>query len=120
MTVKRMTLTAALLSLSGMIALAGNEPVPVKKTETPGTGTPVGSTEKTTVKTVETTTKTVTTTTIVREKVKWSPFRVCVLDFSSLDIEGQKRFLDPNNKPIVIPPQCTLNDADRQSVNGVM
>ena len=132
MTVKRMTLTAALLSLSGMIAIMGNEQVPAAKGEThaaktqaktadiPPGAQPVTAAEKTSVKTVKTTTKTVITTTIVREQVKWSPFRVCVLDFSTVDIEGQKRFLDQTNKPIVIPPQCTLNDADRQSVNGVM
>lgn len=74
--------------------------------------------EKTTE--VTTTTTTVITKTIVKEKSQWSPFRVCVLDFSSLDIEGQKRFLNEWNKPIVIPPQCTLNDADRQSINSVM
>ncbi len=67
-----------------------------------------------------TTTKTVVTEKVVTEKVKWSPFKVCVLDFTSLDIQGQKRFLDEKNKTIVIPPQCTLNDADRKSVNGVM
>lgn len=77
---------------------------------------PLSSAEKT----VEISTKTVITETIVREKVKWTPFKVCVLDFSSLDVEGQKRFLTAENKPIVIPPQCTLNDADRQSINSVM
>lgn len=73
-------------------------------------------------KTTEVTTKTTTviTETVVKEKAKWSPFRVCVLDFSSLDIQGQKRFLDEKNKAINIPPQCTLNDADRKSVNSVM
>lgn len=70
--------------------------------------------------TAEVTTSTVFTRTIVRKQVKWTPFRVCVLDFSSLDIEGQKRFLDQDNKPINIPPQCTLNNADRKSVNGIM
>ena len=71
-------------------------------------------------RTTEITTSTVITTTVIKEKTKWRPFRVCVLDFSSLDIQGQKRFLDQRNKPIVIPPQCTLNDADRGSVNSIM
>ncbi len=49
-----------------------------------------------------------------------SPFRICILDFSTADIQGQKRFLDGKNKPIAIPASCTLNDADRQSVHAVM
>ena len=57
---------------------------------------------------------------VVKEKTEWSPFRVCVLDFSSLDILGQKRFLDERNREIRIPAQSTLNDADRKSVNGFM
>lgn len=77
---------------------------------------PVCAAERTT----EISTSTVITTTVIREKTKWQPFRVCVLDFSSLDIQGQKRFLDQQNKPIVIPPQCTLNDADRKSIDSVM
>ena len=79
---------------------------------------PVPAAERTT----EITTSTVITTTVIKEKTKtkWQPFRVCVLDFSSLDIQGQKRFLDQQNRPIVIPPQCTLNDADRTSINSVM
>ena len=80
--------------------------------------------EKTTVKASTTTTTTTTTTviskTVVQKEVKWSPFRVCVLDFTSLDIQGQKRFLDEKNNQINIPPQSTLNDADRKSVNGIM
>ena len=75
-------------------------------------------------RTTEVTTSTVITKTVIREttetKTKWRPFRVCVLDFSSLDIQGQKRFLDQQNKPINIPPQCTLNDADRKSINSIM
>lgn len=70
--------------------------------------------------TTEVTTSTVITRTVITKKKQWSPFRVCVLDFTSLDIQGQKRFLDQQNKPIVIPPQCTLNDEDRKSVNSVM
>lgn len=70
-------------------------------------------------KTTEITTSTITTT-VIKEKTKWQPFRVCVLDFSSTDIQGQKRFLDQQNRPIVIPPQSTLNDADRKSINSVM
>ena len=60
------------------------------------------------------------TETVIKEKTKWSPFKVCVLDFTSLDIQGQKRFLNEKNKPINIPPQCTLNDADRKSMDNVM
>ena len=78
------------------------------------------SAEKTVEKTTEVTTSTVITRTVVKEKTRWSPFKVCVLDFTTIDVEGQKRFLDQNNKPIDIPPQCTLNDEDRKSVHGVM
>ena len=72
------------------------------------------------------TTSTVTTRTVVqvkeevRVKTQWRPFRVCVLDFTSADIMGQKRFLDQRNRPIVIPPQCTLNSEDHRSINRVM
>ena len=76
--------------------------------------------EKTaTTTTTTTSTTTVITETVVREKTVWSPFKVCVLDFTTADIEGQK-FLDRQNKPIAIPPQSTLNDADRKSVNSIM
>ena len=80
------------------------------------------STVQTSEKTTEITTSTVITRTGVKEKekVKWSPFKVCVMDFTTIDSEGQKKFLDQNNRPIEIPPQCTLNDADRKSVNSVM
>lgn len=75
-------------------------------------------------RTTEVTTSTVITKTVIKEttetKTKWRPLRVCVLDFSSLDTQGQKRFLDQQNRPINIPQQCTLNDADRKSVNSVM
>ena len=73
-------------------------------------------------KTKEVTTTTVITKTVIqeKEKIQWSPFRVCVLDFTSLDIQGQKRFLDQQNNPIVIPPQNTLNAEDRKSINAVM
>ena len=70
--------------------------------------------------TTEVRTTTVVTKTVVRERTEWSPFRVCVLDFTTTDIKGQKRFLDERNRPIVIPPQCTLTDADRQSIDSVM
>ena len=84
----------------------------------------LGAAESTTIKTsermTETTTTRVITRTVVKEKVKWTPFKVCVLDFTTVETEGQKRFLDQNNRPIVIPPQCTLNDADRKTVNDVM
>ena len=84
--------------------------------ETSTTTTTGSSTERTTR--IETTT--VVTRTVVKERVEWSPFRVCVLDFTSVDTEGQKRFLDGQNRPIAIPPQCTLNDADRRSIDSIM
>ena len=73
-------------------------------------------------KTKEVTTTTVITKTVIqeKEKIKWSPFRVCVLDFTSLDIQGQKRFLDQRNNPIVIPPQNTLNSEDHKTISSVM
>lgn len=71
-----------------------------------------------------TTTVTQTTTivkeTVVSETKRWSPFKVCVLDFATLDTQGQKRFLDEKNNPITIPAQCTLNESDRKSLNSVM
>lgn len=81
--------------------------------------------EKTTEVTTRTTTiktETLVTETLVKDKdkAKWSPFRVCVLDFSTLDIQGKKRFLDEKNNAINIPPQCTLNNADRKSINSIM
>ena len=99
---KRTIISGAVILLAGGLAVHGTERTTVKTTTT------------------EVTTQTVITRTVVKEKVKWSPFKVCVLDFTTLDTEGQKRFLDQNNRPIEIPPQCTLNDADRKSVNGVM
>ena len=103
MTAKQRTLlSGTVLLIAGCLALQGEERTTVKTSTT------------------EITTSTVITKTVVKEKVKWSPFKVCVLDFTTLDAEGQKRFLDQENRPIAIPPQCTLNDADRQSVNGVM
>ena len=71
---------------------------------------------------VTTTTTTVISKTIIKkeEKVKWVPFKVCVLDFDSIDIRGQRHFLNEKNQPINIPPQCTLNDEDRKSINSVM
>ena len=47
-------------------------------------------------------------------------FRICVIDFVQADIAGQKRFLDQESKPIVIPPQCTLTQEDRMTMNAVM
>ena len=71
---------------------------------------------------VTTTTTTIISKTIIKqeEKIKWSPFKVCVLDFSSIDIQGQRHFLNEKNQPINIPPQCTLNNEDRKSINSVM
>lgn len=74
----------------------------------------------------ETRTQTTTTTTVVTEKTvttektNWRPFKVCVLDFSTIDTAGQKRFLSEDNKPIVIPPRSTLTDEDRKSMDAVM
>jgi len=76
-------------------------------------------------KTTEIRTDTTTTTTTVRQTVRtehtgWSPLKVCVMDFTSLDTAGQKRFLDEQNKPIRVPVQNTLNTADRKSINSIM
>ena len=76
----------------------------------------------------ETTTTRTTTTTVITETVKvkenekpaWKPFKVCVLDFTTIDTIGQERFLNEKNTPIVIPPQNSLNDADHRTMNGVM
>lgn len=76
----------------------------------------------------ETTTTTTTTTTVITETVKtkekekaaWMPFKVCVLDFTTIDTAGQKRFLDEKNTSIVVPPQNSLNDADHKTINSVM
>lgn len=78
------------------------------------------STETQTTTTTTTTTATVISEVVVKEKTQWAPLRVCVLDFTSSDTQGQKRFLDERNKPIEIPAQSTLNSADRKSVNAVM
>ena len=48
------------------------------------------------------------------------PFRIGVLDFTSIDIEGKKRFLDDQQQILLLPPTCTLNQDDRKSVNSVM
>jgi hypothetical protein len=55
-----------------------------------------------------------------KEKPAWKPFKVCVLDFTTIDTAGQLRFLDGKNEPIVIPPQNTLNDADHRTIHSVM
>lgn len=49
-----------------------------------------------------------------------APFRVCVLDFVQADIVGQRRFLDQDSRPITIPPQCTLDQADHMTIHSVM
>ena len=77
--------------------------------------------EKETTKTTTTTTTTVITETVkTKEKPAWKPFKVCVLDFTSIDTSGQIRFLSGKNDPIVIPPQNTLNDADHRTINSIM
>ncbi len=76
--------------------------------------------KKTTTTTTTTTVITETVKTKAKEKPAWKPFKVCVLDFTSIDISGQVRFLDGKNSPIVIPPQNTLNTADHQTINSIM
>ncbi len=76
--------------------------------------------KKTTTTTTTTTVITETVRTKAKEKPAWKPFKVCVLDFTSIDISGQVRFLDGKNDPIVIPAQNTLNDADHRTINSIM
>ena len=80
--------------------------------------------KETTSSTTTTTTTTVITETVTtKEKTKkpeWKPFKVCVLDFNTIDILGQQRFLDVRNKPILIPPQSMLDDADHMSISAYM
>ena len=85
-------------------------------------GTVTTENEKKTTTTTTTTTTVITETVRTKEKEKpaWKPFKVCVLDFTSIDINGQIRFLDGKNAPIVIPAQNTLNDADHRTINSIM
>ena len=76
--------------------------------------------EKETQTTRTTTTTVITETVTTKEKAQWKPFKVCVLDFTTIDIAGQKRFLDEKNNPIVVPPQNTLNDADHRTISPLM
>ncbi len=46
--------------------------------------------------------------------------RVAVLDFTTIDVEGQKRFLNHQNQRIDIPRESTLNMADHQTMNSIM
>ncbi len=49
------------------------------------------------------------------------PIKVSVLDFTSLDIIGQERFLDTMNEAIILPnPNNTLGEEDYDSMNEVM
>ena len=48
------------------------------------------------------------------------PFRVCVMEVTTIDTQGKIRFIDPANKELDVAPRCTLNSADRTSVNDVM
>ena len=48
------------------------------------------------------------------------PFRVCVMDFTTTDVSGQIRFIDPANNKLDVAPRCTLNDANSKIVNDVM
>lgn len=73
--------------------------------------------------TTTTTTTVVTETVTTKEKTKkpeWKPFKVCVLDFTTIDEKGQKKFLDEKNNPIVIPTLNSLNDADHRTMNAIM
>ncbi len=85
-------------------------------------GTVTTENEKKTTTTTTTTTTVITETVRTKEKEKpaWKPFKVCVLDFTSIDTAGQIRFLDGKNNPIVIPAQNTLNDADHRTINSIM
>ena len=74
-------------------------------------------------------TTTTTTTTVITETVKtkeatkkpeWKPFKVCVLDFTTIDEKGMRRFLDGRNEPILVLPQNSLNDADHRTMNAIM
>ena len=93
---KRTLLALAAAGLAGTAVLSANE----KTTEI-------------------TTTSTLVTKTIIKEKAKWSPFKVCVLDFTTVDMIGQN-MLNTQNAQIVVPPQTTLTEEDRKSMNGVM
>ncbi len=48
------------------------------------------------------------------------PFRVGVLNFTTIDIQGQKRFLDYQNKPIQVPAQRSLDKGDRVFMSRTM
>ncbi|MBE6379415.1 MAG: hypothetical protein E7047_00615 [Lentisphaerae bacterium] len=75
---------------------------------------------QTTTTTTTTTTVVSQTQTVVKKEKEWRPFKVCVLDFTSIDILGQKRFLDVRNQPIVIPAQSTLTPDDNAAMCAVM
>ena len=77
-------------------------------------------TSSSTMTTTTTTTTVITETVKTKEKPQWRPFKVCVLDFTTIDTAGQGRFLSEKNEPIVIPPQNFLNDADHKTINGIM
>lgn len=102
---KQTILTAAAIVLTAAAA----SPLPAQQ-----------ATETRTETTKTTTTTVVTEKVATTEKTNWRPFKVCVLDFNTIDTTGQKRFLSEDNKPIVIPPQCTLTDEDRKSIDAVM
>ena len=48
------------------------------------------------------------------------PLRICILDFTTADIVGQKRFLEVDSRRIEIPVSESLNTADRLSINRRM
>jgi len=76
--------------------------------------------ENTTETTTTTTTTTVVTEKTVKEKTKWKPLKVCVLDFTTSDQKGFERFLTKPRKEIVVKEQNSLKEEDRKSVNSVM
>ena len=54
------------------------------------------------------------------KKAEDGRFKVCVLDFISIDTEGQKRFLDHKNRPIQIPAMSSLTLNDSESMCRIM
>lgn len=58
--------------------------------------------------------------TVPSKNTRPEKIRVAVLDFTTADIKGQKRFLNHENKKIDIPRESTLNMADHQTMNSIM
>lgn len=57
-----------------------------------------------------------------QEKPAWRPFRICVMDFSTADTEGGKRFLNHLNQPIELPAQASIatTDPSLQALQGMI